>query len=819
MSIIPPQEFDSPRAELMSRPAPIAAWDDPAMAEQASPGIDYLGIAWRRKWVLVLFALIGAAIGYLIYTRTPVTFQSGLRVMIWSQSPPMMVNGDSLVQKVSLPKHQSLIVSDLVLSNAVKDGELEKLSTLADTSPVGYMKEFIKVRSVAESADALDLTVTGPIAEDLPVMLREIVRSYEEIVAQDSVDVGKDSVVVMESLHKKLEAERNAAEERYYELFKKLGVTEASLSEQITNPYADKIASLTSRREDEARELEDVQKRLQTLQDYRKSQTKSAETTKLLAVEARRYLQLPAASNDTRTLSSVQDDLFKSLPLEMQREYQRKVRQIDEIELGIQERELEKSRMAGRYGARHFILKSIDADLVSRREQLELLREQLEALDSEALKISSESTDKEPVRSVEELSRENDSESIRLYELALTRDYKELNESIKVISTRLADAEAMAASISADLTELNILKNQIDEKRQSIREVLDRLAEMNVLAGNYTYTKVRVIDPPGVGYRVGPSLVRYLGTGIAIASILGFGLAFLIDWSDQSYRNPQEIASVLRTPVLGKVPIIRDAKKSKNRAAGLITMHRTNSVASESFRSIRTSLAFVAGKIGGKVFIITSASPGDGKSTMAANLAVSLAQMGKKVVLVDGDFRRPRVHQIFETTMQPGTLQHLEEGVPLAEVVRPVESMPTLNVLTVGDYPKNPGELVSSARFEDLLLNLRRDYDYVLIDSPPILPVADAIGMSSFVDGILMVIRIRRGVIVASQKAKEQLDMVNGRLLGIIVNGVDNNPYYSDYGRYGYRYGYGYGYGNYGHYGRYYDSMKANYYDKIENQG
>jgi polysaccharide biosynthesis transport protein len=817
MSILPPpREFDVPRSELATRPAVASSWDEPGLAEQPSQGIDYLGIAWRRKWVLILFALIGAAIAYLVYTKTPITYQSALRVMIWSQSPPMMVNGDSMVQKVSLPKHQSLIVSDLVLSNAVADSQIGKLETVLDKSPVGYMKQFVKVRSVAESADALDLTITGPNAEDLPVMLAEIVKSYEQIVAQDSVDIGKDSVVLMETLHKKLETEKNAAEERYYELFKKLGLTEASLSEEIANPHAAKITSLTLKIEEESQELEDILKRLRTLTDYKQSDTKAPETTKLLAVEAKRYLQLPTSANELQGMNSIQEDLLKSLPIEMQREYQRKVRQIDEIEIAIQQREIERARWEGRYGARHFMLKGIDNDIASRREQLEELKTELDVLDKEAVRLSNDGAGgKQPIRTVEELTMANDGESIALYELSLAHERDDLEASIRNTTERLEQTETMAASISADLAELNILKNQIDEKRQSIREILDRLAEMNVLAGNYTYTKVRVIDPPGLGYRVGPNLLRYLGTGIAIASILGFGLAFLIDWSDQSFRNPQEIATVLRTPVLGKVPIIRDARKSKSRAASLITVHRSNSVASEAFRSIRTSVAFVAGRIGGKVFIITSASPGDGKSTMAANLAVSMAQMGKKVVLVDGDFRRPRVHQIFETSIEPGTYQHLDEGLPLNEVIRPMEAMPNLHLLTVGGYPGNPGELVSSARFEDMLINLRRDFDYVLIDSPPILPVADAVGMSAFVDGIMMVIRIRRGVIVASQKAKEQLDMVNGRLIGVIVNGVDNNPYYSDYGRYGYRYGYGYGYGGNGGYGKYYDSMKANYYDRI----
>jgi capsular exopolysaccharide synthesis family protein len=305
-----------------------------------------------------------------------------------------------------------------------------------------------------------------------------------------------------------------------------------------------------------------------------------------------------------------------------------------------------------------------------------------------------------------------------------------------------------------------------------------------------------------------------LGLGAVLASLVGFGLAFLVDWSDQAFRNPQEISSILRAQVLGKVPVIRDALKSKNRAAALITLHRTNSVASEAFRAIRSAVVYNAARDGHKVLMLTSPSPGDGKSTVAANLAMSLAQMGKKIILIDADYRRPRAHQLFDVDIRPGMVDFIQGDMDIDSVIRPVPEIPGLHMLTSGGYPENPGELVSSNQFADIISDLRSRYDYVLIDSPPVLAVADAAGMASLVDTVLLTIRIRRGVIVASQKAKEQLDLVNAPVGGIIVNGLDNNPYYSDYGRYGYRHGYGFGYGSYSTYGRYYDSQKEKYHDR-----
>ena len=212
---------------------------------------------------------------------------------------------------------------------------------------------------------------------------------------------------------------------------------------------------------------------------------------------------------------------------------------------------------------------------------------------------------------------------------------------------------------------------------------------------------------------------------------------------------------------------------------------------------------FASGRIQGNVFLFTSPSPGDGKSTMTCNLAISLAQAGKRVLLIDADYRRPRVHQNFGISIEPGFCDSLE-GTPLEECIRPSEIVPQLDLLTTGGRPKDPGEIVSSHSFHLMLEQVREKYDYVLVDSPPLLPVADAASISAHVDGVILVLRIRRGVMVASQRAKEQLELVNARILGVIVNGLDQNPYYSDYGYYS-SYGYQKGYG------RYHDSQNVLY--------
>ena len=180
------------------------------------------------------------------------------------------------------------------------------------------------------------------------------------------------------------------------------------------------------------------------------------------------------------------------------------------------------------------------------------------------------------------------------------------------------------------------------------------------------------------------------------------------------------------------------------------------------------------------------------------------------MVLVDADFRRPRVDRYFGEEMNPGLLDILSGEANLDETIRTSGLQEKLSLITSGGRPANPGELVTSEAFKELICELRDRFDFVLIDSPPVLPVSDPASIASLVDGVYMVTRIRKGVKLTAQKAKDTLDTVGAKWMGIIVNGIDENPHYSEYG---------YQYGNYsyygGRYGRYYDSRNKSYREKM----
>lgn len=397
-----------------------------------------------------------------------------------------------------------------------------------------------------------------------------------------------------------------------------------------------------------------------------------------------------------------------------------------------------------------------------------------------------------------------------MYQLALEKEIKRLISSLNSIGEEIALVAKDSERVAAGVIELNVLKQRMDDKRQAVGVMMDRLSEMNVVASNYTMTKIRTLDDPKMGKKIAPSLPKSLGVGTMLAFMVGLGLAVLIDQSELSFRSPHEILEQLKIPVIGRVPRInvRNITAEKGNLA-LITSHKPNATASEAFRDIRTSLFFRSNAEDIKTLLFTSPSPGDGKSTTIANIAISIAQAGKRVVLVDADFRRPRVDQYFGEELKPGLMQLLSGKARLADVLKTTTLQKNLFLLTAGGRPNNPAELVTSEGFRDLLLALREKFDYVLIDSPPVLPVSDPATIASFVDGVYLVTRIRKGVKLAAEKAKETLDRVGANWMGIIINGVDENPHYSEYG---YQYG---GYSYYGaRYGRYYDSDSKAYRDK-----
>jgi capsular exopolysaccharide synthesis family protein len=288
------------------------------------------------------------------------------------------------------------------------------------------------------------------------------------------------------------------------------------------------------------------------------------------------------------------------------------------------------------------------------------------------------------------------------------------------------------------------------------------------------------------GSPVSPDTFRNAMLALAIGLLLGVGLAFLRDYLDDTIRTKDDLELASSgIPVVGLIPAVAAWKNHKT--AYLVTADKPMSPAAEAYRTLRTSVQFLGLEQPLQTLVATSPAKAEGKTTTLTNLAVTLAQAGNRVVLLDCDLRRPRIHQFFGLTNEVGFTSVLLGTAPLAGALQSVEAYPSLSVLASGPPPPDPSELLSSQRTREVVDALRSRCDLLLIDSPPVLPVTDALVLSGFVDAMLLVVSADRTTKRGLSRAVELLMQMDAPLLGTVLNDVAPDRAYA-YDHAGYAY-------------------------------
>ena len=328
-----------------------------------------------------------------------------------------------------------------------------------------------------------------------------------------------------------------------------------------------------------------------------------------------------------------------------------------------------------------------------------------------------------------------------------------------------------------------------------------RLSDLEILSATVTGNFEVLVRAEVPTEPIEPQPLRAGVLGLAVGLFAGIGLALLLEQFDTRLRRPEEIAAVIRTPILGRVPRIR--RKLLDESV-VVTLHHPDGYVAEAFRVVRTNVDFMVADKGIRSIVMTSALQGEGKSVAAANLAVAMALAGKKVVLVDADLRRPRQHKFFGVDSRVGVSTVATGATKLPDALQAVELVPQSDkgskdftawargtdtmsrfyVLPAGPIPPNPGEIVSSRRFQAMLDTLEEKADVVLIDSPAMLAVGDTAAIAARADGLIYLVDI--GVLRRPQlaSAADQLHKLPCALLGIVVrmeSGRVHGSYYQPY--------------------------------------
>jgi polysaccharide biosynthesis transport protein len=393
--------------------------------------------------------------------------------------------------------------------------------------------------------------------------------------------------------------------------------------------------------------------------------------------------------------------------------------------------------------------------------------------------------------------------------IELKSDYDEARAREELLSERLDQQKAETNAMSEKMVQYNILKRDADANKALYEGLLTKLKEAGISAGLKS-SNIRIVDPamiPSTPAR--PAKARNIALAFLVGLVGGIGLALLREYLDNTVKTPDDVENLSRLPSLAVVPAFGDTGTA-NRRTGLlkgvstnghdkrielVAQHLPKSQMAEAFRALRTALLLSQPDHPPQVILVTSALPREGKTTAAANLAVTLAQLGDKTVLVDADLRKPGVGRLLNlgSGKYAGLSSYLAGASTLDLVTVPHPAIPNLAAIPTGPLPPNPADLLSSHRLADAIAELRTKFKFIVIDSPPIMAATDAVILSVQADGVLLVVRSGETPKEAFTRSRDLLVSVKSNLLGVVLNAVDAGApdYYYSYRYYPYSYGYG----------------------------
>jgi capsular exopolysaccharide synthesis family protein len=404
--------------------------------------------------------------------------------------------------------------------------------------------------------------------------------------------------------------------------------------------------------------------------------------------------------------------------------------------------------------------------------------------------------------------------SRKALEAKLKADYERAVQDENSLNAALNQAKSAAQNENQASIKLNILKQDLETARslytdflKNTNEAKTRVAEQN--------NNIKFIQEASVpGSPVGPNRMQLILAGFAISLAAGIGLALFLEYLDDTIKSLDDIERYVQLPMLGIIP-----KMSINGAArkflkgnngqpasaangngsqlglelqqngfqsGLMTTLDNHSMIGEAYRAVRTSLLLSTAGTPPKTILVTSGQSGEGKTTTAINTAISLTQLGAKVIIIDCDLRRPSVHKRLNISAAKGLTNYLATNCELSSVTQHLD-IPNLDVIPSGPIPPNPAELLSSRKMKEMLKGLRSKYDHIILDSPPVVNVTDPIILSTIVEGTIFVIhggKTRRDIV---KRARQELQNVKSKIFGVILNNVDLHKDGYDYYSY-YRY-------------------------------
>ncbi|MCA9186969.1 MAG: polysaccharide biosynthesis tyrosine autokinase [Pirellulaceae bacterium] len=735
----------------------------PAASQQA-PLWNVGGTMLRHPWVCMIALSMAGVVAGGYYSIAPRVYESSTSLLLETSDTTALQlspldNAEKLERSVST--HALVLTSPLIIHRAVKEYDLEELPSLGDVESVaGHIQRRLSVDLKQGKAGVISVHYADTAPEDCRLVLKALADTYERFLRESRQQVDEQTVQQVSAARDDL-ANQLEEKENEYDAFRAnaslvwrdgVGV---NLHRERQMEIEQTRAGLVVERELLANEFGSLRNAIERGELDRQA---------VLMRAVRELGQQPAGDSSADLVVGAEQSLQKDLKVALTHQYFAMLR--------------EEQVMQEQFGEGH-------PDLVSLRGRLESLRSQIWDTQevTEAARMALSQADGHGD------AQETDYVAIYMQWMQdrLAAYEHQISELDDVYELEKSRANQLQREQGIDAT----YRREMERIRQLLSAVNARLDEME-LVRDAAGEKVSMLAPPAAGELSSPMMAKVVGGGLAGGLVISFLLSLWQDRRDATFHSTNELRSVLQLPVIGTIPLMRPERmaispKFPQVRPALCTVHRYESKEAEAYRSVRTSLLFNTSREQMKVLQVTSPSAGDGKSTLAANLAVTMARSGKRTLLVDADLRRPTIHQLLGIEHQSGLAEIVGGDVNLDDVLM-TTPISHLEVVVSGTVTGNPAELLTSSRFEHVLEEMRNKYDVVILDTPPALVVTDASAVAARVDGVILNLRIRRGVKAMSFRASEILHGLGANLVGVVINAVEPK---SGFDAAGYDYGYG----------------------------
>lgn len=719
---------------------------------------EYLHIVLKRKWLILSLVLVITSLVSIQAYREPSIYQGTTTIRIEPKQGSILQTGGGLVVNQTDPNFwgtqlkllQSPVLARQVVVTLNLDKNPEFLGGAADSGLFSSVKRiFGRERSKPAS-------VQGETADPDPIGERELasrqltaeqlvaLEPYEDAIAASQVvaPVEKTNLVIINFIHTNPQLAKQIAD-TLAEVF-------------VQNNVERQELGLSKAELDLAKQIATYQEKVKGERDERFNFAKANNlpltptSTNLEAMREQGYSQqLLEAENQRRNLEATYnaakntDDPFSNPAVqgdELIRKYREKLAELQE----------KREALLQIYTKEWPEVKKIDAQIASTEAQLK----------------------KAPTQVLASIRKRY--EAAQAQEKSLIRAYERQHGKTTAQTKAEIDLAAMTQQLATDEQYLNTL--------------MQKSRELNATAGDGG-TNVSIAQKSRLPYSpVGPARLRTIMIAFLLSLMAGVGLAFLLDFLDDSVKSMDDIDRYIHLPALALIPAAQSEKgrlaspeaQAQNVSTALTLVSDARSPMAEAYRHLRTSLLLSSAGNPPRTILVTSSQPSEGKTTTAVNTAFMLAQTGAEVLIIDCDLRRPRLHANFNLSNTRGLTNFLSGECPLEDVLQNHTQLANLKLLTSGPVPPNPAELLGSEEMRNLLKTLSERFAHIIVDSPPAISFTDASILSTFVDGVILVVHGGRSSRAVVRRAKQQLLDVGANIFGVVLNNVkaDSHEYY-----------------------------------------